>query len=65
LLTIRTLRSTQGRQYQRHPLVQAWRIAQFGVAAAGKVLARDRPLGQALEHEIVDVALFGQFKRRF
>ena len=54
-----------GRQHQRHAVVQARRVAELGIAAARQVLAGDRALGEAFEDEIVDLALLGQFERRF
>ncbi len=52
-----------GRQDQRHAVMQARRVAQFRVAAARQIFARDRALGEAFEDEVVDLAALGQFER--
>jgi hypothetical protein len=44
--------------------MQRRRIAEFWVLAARQVFARHRPLGQALEHEVIEIAALSQFQGR-
>ncbi len=53
-----------GRQHQAQPRVQRRRIALVGMFAARQIFPRHRPLGETLEHEVVDVAALGQLQGR-
>src|SRR6202011_5122530 len=52
------------RQHRAHALDEAGIVAELGVVQLGQRLARYRALGQALEDEIVDIALLDELERR-
>jgi len=51
------------RQHRAHPLLEQRIETAFRVFHAGLLGERDRALAEALEHQVLDVALLGQFDR--
>ena len=52
------------RQHRAHPLLEQRIVAQFRILQARLLRQRHRALAQTLEHQILNVALFGEFDRR-
>ncbi len=51
------------RQHRAHPLLEQRIVTAFRIFHARLLGERDRALAEALEHQILDVALFGEFDR--
>ncbi len=52
------------RQHRAHPLFEQGIVAGFRILQAGLLGESNGTLAQAFEHEILNVALFGEFQRR-
>ena len=52
-----------GRQHRAHPLLQQRIVTAVGVFHARLLRQRDGALAEAFEHEVLDVALLGEFDR--
>ena len=52
------------RQHGAHPRLEEGIVPARRIATPLLLRERDRPLGQALEHEVVDVRTLGQLDRR-
>ena len=51
------------RQHRAHPLFQQRIVARFRILHARLLRQRHRALAETFEHQILDVALFGEFDR--
>ncbi len=51
------------RQHRAHPLLEQRIVAAFGILHPRLLRQRDGALAETLEHQILDVALFGEFDR--
>ena len=63
LVTILMPLAAQSRQHRAHPLLQQRIEAAVRILHARLLRQRNGALAQALEHQILDVALFGEFDR--
>ena len=52
-----------GRQHRAHPLLEQRIVTAVGILHARLLRQRDRALAETFEHQILDVALFGEFDR--
>ncbi len=52
-----------GRQHRAHPLLQQRVVAALGILHARLLRQRDGALAETLEHQVLDVALFGELDR--
>ena len=51
------------REHRAHPLLEQRVIAAFRILHPGLLRQRHRPFAETFEHEILDIALFGEFDR--